>query len=448
MKLLSTNLYILFVYILIFSSCKKYLDKKSDQSLTIPSSLSDLQAILDNETVNRAMSAINSSTDEYYISHTDWLTLDELNSKAHIWDPKTDDNEDWLFQYRSIFLVNTVLDNLKPALKQGQENNWNAIKGSALFIRAHCFYQVAQLYAKQFDANTSSSDLGIPLRLSSDFNKPVSRSSVQQTYDQIITDLDEASKLLPETSLHKTRPNKLAAYALLSRVYLQMGNYTKAKEYAESCLQLQGTLIDYNTLDPSSEAPIAIFNPEVIFYTKTDGPVNIYEWMSKVDTTVYHLFTENDLRKQIFFRDNGDGSVAFKGSYNGNIYSMFNGLATDEVYLILAESQARLGNKDAALKSLNDLLTSRFKQGLFTPVTAGTAEEALSLIIQERRKELLYRGLRWSDLKRLNKEAKFATTLKRVLDGTVYTLPPNDPRYALLIPEQAIRLSNLQQNDR
>ncbi|SEM08104.1 hypothetical protein SAMN05216436_101351 [bacterium A37T11] len=55
------------------------------------------------------------------------------------------------------------------------------------------------------------------------------------------------------------------------------------------------------------------------------------------------------------------------------------------------------------------------------------------------------RGLRWMDIKRLNKEGA-NITLTRNLNGQIYTLPPNDPRFALPIPEDVIDLSGMQQN--
>ena len=71
----------------------------------------------------------------------------------------------------------------------------------------------------------------------------------------------------------------------------------------------------------------------------------------------------------------------------------------------------------------------------------------MALILLERRKELLMRGLRWMDLKRLNMEGA-AITLTRTVNGQVYTLPPNDLRYALPIPEDVIAISGMQQNPR
>jgi len=60
----------------------------------------------------------------------------------------------------------------------------------------------------------------------------------------------------------------------------------------------------------------------------------------------------------------------------------------------------------------------------------------------------MMRGQRWTDLKRLNKDSRFAVTLSRTVQGTTYTLPPNDPRYALLIPSEVILNSSMPQNAR
>jgi hypothetical protein len=98
---------------------------------------------------------------------------------------------------------------------------------------------------------------------------------------------------------------------------------------------------------------------------------------------------------------------------------------------------------------LNYLLSKRYRTvPVFTPLTAATAEEALQIVLRERRKELVGRGLRWYDLRRLNKDPRFAQTLTRVVNGQTYILPPNDPRYTHLIPFEVIALTGMQQNQR
>jgi AAA+ ATPase superfamily predicted ATPase len=99
------------------------------------------------------------------------------------------------------------------------------------------------------------------------------------------------------------------------------------------------------------------------------------------------------------------------------------------------------------LTDLNHLLVRRWKTGTFVPFTAATAEEALDLILLERRKELVFRGVRWMDLKRLNKEGR-NIELVRNLDGQIYRLAPNDLRYAMAIPKDIIQMTGIAQNPR
>src|SRR6202000_2523382 len=105
-----------------------------------------------------------------------------------------------------------------------------------------------------------SSHTGIPLRLHSDITVPSIRSTLGQTYQQIINDLDSAEAFLPimapANNAFRNRPVRMAAQALLARVYLSMRNYPLARAYADSALQFYDSLINYNTLDTTAAIPI------------------------------------------------------------------------------------------------------------------------------------------------------------------------------------------------
>lgn len=440
---------LLILFMLLNGSCKKYLETKSDETLSKPATLNDLQLILDNPDLNKGMNLTNVGTDEYYITYSDWLSLDEIKQKGYTWHSELDDLIDWAVQYKTVFHANTALYNLDLILTKESQEKRNTIKGISLFFRAHSFYQLVQLYSPQYDEKTASKDLGIPLRLTADFNQNSSRSTVQQTYDQIIKDIRDALVLLPNISLIKTRPDKGACYALLARTYLQMGNYEKALDASDSCLKIYTTLLDYNSLSPASPYPIPTFssNPEIIFYSGNGDPLNAEDSRVKIDSNLYNSFNNDDLRKTILFKDNGDGTFGFKGNYSGG-YDLFTGLALDEIYLIRAECFARSGKLNESLQDLNTLLSQRWISGTFIPFTASNSDQALSLILNERKKELIFRSIRWCDLKRLNKESNFQVTIKRDLDNQLFNLPPNDLRYQLLIPKDIIKLTNLIQNPR
>jgi hypothetical protein len=123
-------------------------------------------------------------------------------------------------------------------------------------------------------------------------------------------------------------------------------------------------------------------------------------------------------------------------------------LSTGELYLILAETEIRLGRIAEGLGYLNELLEKRYKAGEFQPWSGLDDSEALNLVLEERRKELAFRGLRWYDLRRLNQEPALAKTLYRTVNGIEYSLVPNSPRYVFPIPQDELELNGLEPNIR
>jgi hypothetical protein len=240
------------------------------------------------------------------------------------------------------------------------------------------------------------------------------------------------------------RFSKPAAYALMARLNWSMRNYEKAGAYADSCLALYNTLLDFNSLSISATYPVPRFNAEVIWHCTASLHETNYSGYSRVDSSLYALYSDGDLRKQAFFNREAVNIYSFKGGYDGSI-DVFDGISTNEIYLILAECQARAGNRDAALTTLNKLMINRWKKTSFIPLSAPDAATALTLVLTERRKELPFRNLRWIDVKRLNKEGA-NISMKRVIGTEVYTLQPNDPGFALPIPDDVIAISGMKQN--
>lgn len=436
-----------------FVSCEKFLDEKPNKKLVVLSSVKDAQALMNNSSVFITTHPTSGefAAGDFYLLTEDWQSLSwQSHRQSYIWgDHVFDDMErnDWSLPYVAVYNANIVLDAIANGeIKQGTQQEIADVQGQALFYRSYAFYSLLQLFAKAWDNTTAQSDLGIPLRLSSDFNIPVGRSSVAACYEQIIKDLREAVGLLNETTALKTRPSKTAAHAFLARVYLNIGRYELAQWSASEALASNNQVIDYNTLDATAEFPFATFNEEVIYHVRLWNFLP-YPPAPKIERGLLKSYHEDDLRKSLFFVTNDDGTFSYKAGYNGDD-GLFNGLATDELLLIRAECFARLGKTSQAIQDLNALLAKRWKSGSFVPFTARTSEDALKIILEERRKELVFRGLRWSDLKRLNKEPRFAVTLEKTIAGKEYVLPPNDNRYVFPIPSVVIQMSGIEQNPR
>lgn len=446
--------------ILLFGACKKFLSERESSFVTNISTLQDMQQLMD------ATNIINYEgysplmeivTDDFFIGKAGYDRLDDFHQSIYLWKPEYyyltngDVNLNWTSPYKIIAISNSILDEL-PNVRNEMGLSRNTIKGSALFHRAFAYLNLALIYCQTYDEKTAAQELGLPLRLTPDINEKTKRATLEETYTAIEKDLLESVELLPDFSEVQTRPNKVSAHAVISRLYLFMGKYEKALYHANFALSINNFLIDYNEINQTSSVPFQRFNNESLFYAFVTSGILLPSRECYVDTLLYNSYHEDDLRKLLFFRSENNGYHSFKGSYTGNSNGVGSliGPTVSELYLIRSECHARLGQATQALDALNHLLSNRYKRGKFKPLLNSNTQEVLSIVLLERRKELIFRGMRWADLKRLNRDAKFAKTLIRKVPGyeEVHELPPNDLRYVFLIPQRVIEMTGIEQNPR
>lgn len=439
---------------LLISCNKDFLDAKPDKTLVVPATLKDFQALLDNSDImNSWMPYLGEiGGDDYYLQDDTWNAFSYPPEKnGYIWAKdilEGNPSADWENMYQIVFYANNVLEGLDKITNPENKAQYNSIEGSALFFRGYAFYQLAQLFCAPYSATSSNNGPGIPLRLKSDINEPTVRSTIAETYSQILDDLSKAVPLLPVEVMIKTRPDKTAAYAMLSKVYLLIQDYGHSLAYADSALEQNlNSIVDLNSVDTLASYPMEQYNSEVIFQTTLNYSSNLSPWCINIDSVLFASYKDNDLRKPAWFTLN-DGRMVFKGNYNGSSPYYFSGLALDEIYFNKAECLVRTGKLQEGMDVLNSFLENRYRAGTMTPVVVSDEAGAIQAILQERRKELLFRGVRWSDLRRLNLDPATAKTLHRWIDGNNYDLPPNSPNYVLPIEERVIQLSGIEQNIR
>lgn len=432
------------------TGCKKQLDVKPSSSLQVPVSAADFQALMDNTSKFNVFGpfAGTAGADDGFVTDATWNAARLTVRNAYIWDRNVfNDNptNDWSFAYANIFTDNVVLEGV--AKYGNNTSDWRNIKGQAVFFRGYAYWQLAQEFCKAYDEQTAGSDAGLVLRASSDPNSKSARATVGQTYQQIISDLSAAAAFLPVTVVTKTRPGRAAAYAVLARACLSMRLYDKAGLFADSCLRLNSTLLDYNQLANAAGAPFSRFNDEVILHTTINPEPMLTGARYLIDTALYASYASDDLRKLLFFTPlKGTHYMNFKGSYDGSTTRLFNGPATDELYLIRAECYARSGKITLALEDLNTLRKKRYSEASYRPLTGNDPTIVLQWTLTERRKELILRGQRWTDLRRLNREPAWAKTLVKVIGGKRYELAPDDPGYVWPLPQAVISDTGIGQN--
>ncbi len=344
-----------------------------------------------------------------------------------------DVSEAWLESYETINIANNVL----ASIDKVDADNQNTYEGEAKFVRALAYYGLVTLFAPQYEAGSASSALGVPLVLMptrgvTDADK-ISRNTVAEVYNQIISDLQSAASLLPASN--DIFATKGSANALLARVYLQQGDYQNALSAANTVINSG----EYNLLG-SYGANFANNNltSEDIFIIQhtvqddeTDDIVAFFAPPSQggrgdipVLTPHLNMYEENDARFGFFYEADGD---FWTGKWSDGVAQKVNILRLSEMHLIRAECNQRLGSSTGA-SPLADINAIRGRAGA-TTLSSVTLDD----IMMERRLELAFEGHRIHDIRRTK--------------GKVGDLNYDDPSLVYPIPQREIIANpNLVQN--
>ncbi len=143
----------------------------------------------------------------------------------------------WLDAYRAINTCNLVLANLDLVVDAKKET----VEGDAKFVRGLMYFELVRLYAKTYTDGNPSANPGVPLILtptstgSLSESKNVTRASVEEVYQQVLSDLGDAEALLPKENGFFA--NTYVASAILSRVYLMQNNYAEAAAAANKVIE-------------------------------------------------------------------------------------------------------------------------------------------------------------------------------------------------------------------
>jgi len=123
---------------------------------------------------------------------------------------------------------NVVINNVLSCT-DGSPKAKEALAAKAKGGRAFEYLLLVNTYARDYDANSAANDLGVPLVLSEDINKLYKRNTVQEVYDHIFKDLNEALPHLSATTTHRFKPSKQVGNAFMAKMYLYMKDYENAR---------------------------------------------------------------------------------------------------------------------------------------------------------------------------------------------------------------------------
>ncbi|WP_167856258.1 RagB/SusD family nutrient uptake outer membrane protein [Hymenobacter metallicola] len=335
--------------------------------------------------------------------------------------------EAWTQMYQAVNGANNVLaalpainDPLLPAAEKNQ------LLGEAYFLRALVYFDLGRGWG------------GVPLVLTPTRTKEngagQGRSTLAQTYDQVLADLTQAESLLPETAT-RNRAVKAAARALRARLHLYRQQWSEAETYAT---QVIGSS-NYRLVTPYRAISTAPFlsQESVLELTFSNSDANSM-WNNWFPSALGGQFNFQPLPTAITLLNDpttGGSRAALLASTTingssvtyGNLYSRSAQrddpsyvLRLAEQYLIRAEARAKQNKLNDAL---NDLNAVRARAGV-EPSKAATAEALLLAIENERRVEFAFEADRWFDLVRTGR----AGTVLGVTDQRrwLFPIPFND----------------------
>lgn len=390
------------------SSCQKFLEETPNNALPADNSVKDAG------TARAAIIGAYDAVQGYYASS--YPTLGTITADNVIFNGTLSqylqldqnaippDNVTTVAAYQSIYkAVNSANSVIKflpevtdPLLSAAEKEK---ILGEAYFIRALSYFDLARGWG------------GVQLQLQPTTNleaaKGIKRSTLQQTYDQVLADLTEAEALLPEDANTRNRAQKSTARALRARLHLYRKEWAQAEAYATQVIGNN----KYALVSPYKTFFTAPFGTteSILELTFTANDRNSYWnlWYPSSGGGQYTLKPSAAFVTKIKDANiGGDRSTLVAGTGN-NIYGvLYNMSATStdpsyviriaEIYLIRAESRAQ---QDKIEDALDDLNAIRIRAGA-PPSIAATKDELLLAIEEENSIEFAFEAHRWFDLVR------------------------------------------------
>jgi len=390
------------------TSCKKYLDEKPNNQIATQ------DAIVDAGTARAAIIGAYDRVQNYYSSYYPTLgvmpadnvifngTLNEylqLDQNAVPVDNVITVNA-YQNIYKAVNSANSVIAAVPavndPLLTSDEKNK---ILGEAYFIRALSYFDLGRGWG------------GVQLQLAPTTNlsalKGVKRSTLDQTYDQVLADLTKAETLLPEDASTRNRAQKSVARALRARLHLYRQQWSDAENYATQVIgNTKYALVKpYNTF---FTAPF--LSTESVFelsYSTNDKNSYWNLWYPSSAGGQYTLKPSDALAAKLNNPNiGGTRKTLIAGTGTGVYGVLYNTTSSSidpsyviriaELYLIRAEARAQQNNLAGAIADLNII---RARAGV-VPTTAATQADVLQAIEDENSVEFPFEAHRWFDLVR------------------------------------------------
>src|SRR5690606_5107530 len=227
----------------------------------------------------------------------------------------------WVGYYGALKNINESIAKFPTisAVTDADKAKLNQYLGDAYAIRAYYYLNLVLRYSKAYNANTAATDLGVPLVLTFDLKESPKRASVKETYDQILSDINQSKTLLANVngSVGATKFTIDAVYALEARVKLYMNDLPGAAEAAEKVIKtdkykLYTTAEDVKSIWATDKTQETIFQLFASLNERPNTNDSYYNYEASTDTYrsyfipskwVLDMYDAIDFRKNAYFKE-------------------------------------------------------------------------------------------------------------------------------------------------
>lgn len=338
---------------------------------------------------------------------------------------------------------------------QGSTAEVNNVLGQAYAIRAYSYFMLAQNFARTYKGHENEPCCPIYTKPTDTETQGQPRSTVQEVYQQILSDINRSIELLGQASARKhiSHIDESVAYGLLARVALTMEDWDTAFNAATSAISTSNCTIQpvdaFSGLNDVSAGNVmwgaAIRSDQstmhASFFSHMDYDLGYAKTAPKqINKDLYALMSASDSRRAWWNTQhpaNTDNSGYTQEKFKSANTSTWEGdyiwMRIEEMHLIAAEAACRKGDEPTARTYLRNLMS---KRDLTYPIDnlTGTAlgktsaertGSLLEAIIDQRRIELWGEYGRVWDLRRL-KQGFIRTTAMGWPTDALLTGRPTD----------------------
>lgn len=454
-RIIRLNIYIaLMLGMVLTAGCEKYLGilPKGEK---MPTTLADYEAFVRDEYGNQRFPQLQATyllNDRF--ERPEALNFSPLTKANYMWDEganritfNNSDESAYYTAYAAISTFNLLVERV-PEATDATDAQRKVLIAQAKLGRAMHYFLLVNYYADTYEAANAGTKRAVPLIESADIGAPYRQVTIQEMYDYILRNVNEALPDLPvqgATILHGT---KGAANAFLARVYLQMGNYDQALLSANAALAANDKLFDwvayFNTHQTQIEQPgVYPSLPSARNYESVENYIFGHE------DAIYSKRESNIRTDRAARFEAGDASFLSRWKirtigtdtyYYGISTGRFNdgGITTTEVYLIKAECLARKNDLSGAMAALNAVRVKRILPAQYAALTAASTAEAIGHIRRTKENATMFSIVAFGDMRRFNKDPQYARTLTKTENGTALTLKPDSHMWTMPFPQGAI----------